>query len=384
MTDLARPPRAHLMDLEAKYTTEQGEFFFTGIQALVRVPLEQLRADARNGLRTAGFISGYQGSPLGGFDLELKARAALLERAHIVHQPGLNEELGATAVMGSQIAATLDSAHYDGVLGVWYGKAPGLDRASDAIRHANFAGTSRFGGVLAITGDDPANKSSTLPSSSNLTLEDLFMPTIFPGNVQEILDFGRHAVALSRLCGLWVAMKIVTSTADGAGSAEVHPDRIAPVLPTIEYEGRPYVAQVRSEFVFSSVAIEPEIFSARLPLAELYAAANPAVNEITVDPPDAWMGIVAPGQTYYEVIEALGKLGLDEEVCGATVSGCCGWAWSTRSSPRSCAGWRGASRRSSSSKRSALTSSAASATSSTARRTHPASSASSARTARLS
>ena len=166
MTDVAQPLRSQMLDLEARYTADEGEFFLTGIQALVRLPMEQLRVDAANGLRTAGFISGYQGSPLGGYDLELKSRAKLLEAMNIVHQPGLNEELGATAVMGSQLSQTFDTALYDGVLGIWYGKAPGLDRASDAIRHANYAGTSRFGGVLALTGDDPANKSSTLPSRS--------------------------------------------------------------------------------------------------------------------------------------------------------------------------------------------------------------------------
>jgi indolepyruvate ferredoxin oxidoreductase len=313
MTDVEPRMRSHLTDLEAKYTADEGEFFLTGIQALVRLPMEQLRVDAANGLRTAAFISGYQGSPLGTYDLELKTRAKLLERMNIVHQPGLNEELGATAVMGSQLAQTFDTARYDGVLGVWYGKAPGLDRASDAIRHANYAGTARFGGVLALSGDDPANKSSTLPSRSEQTLEDLAIPTIFPGNVQEILDFGRHAIALSRLCGLWTALKIVTAVADGAGSAELHPGRIAPVLPTIEYNGMPYVPQVRGNFISVSNDIEAEIYGARLPLAELYAASNPALNEITVSSGDDWIGIVSSGQTYYEVVEALRKLGLDDD-----------------------------------------------------------------------
>ena len=173
MTDVLPAGRVEMLDLEAKYTADHGEFFFTGIQALVRVPLDQMRADRRNGLRTAGFISGYQGSPLGGFDRELIDRRALLERHEIVHRPGLNEELGATAVMGSQLSSTFEEATYDGVVGIWYGKAPGLDRAGDAIRHGNYAGTSRAGGVLALAGDDPACKSSTLPSGSEYTLHDL-------------------------------------------------------------------------------------------------------------------------------------------------------------------------------------------------------------------
>ena len=313
MTDVMPGSRPGMLDLEAKYTADEGEFFFTGIQALVRVPFDQVRADGRNGLRTAVFISGYQGSPLGGFDRELIDRKALLGRNHIVHQPGLNEELGATAVMGSQLSSTFDDGLYDGVLGIWYGKAPGLDRASDAIRHANYAGTSRFGGVLALAGDDPASKSSTLPSGSEHTLADLHLPTLFPGNVQEILDLGRHGVALSRASGLWTGFKIVTAVADGAGTAEVHPERIRPVVPTVEYQGRPYLPQVTGNLITPySNEIEREIYEARMVLAREYAALNPGVNQVTVDPADAWLGIVASGRTYHEVVEALEKLGLDE------------------------------------------------------------------------
>lgn len=314
MTDVLPAGRTEMLDLEAKYTAEHGEFFFTGIQALVRVPFDQIRADRRAGLRTAGFISGYQGSPLGNFDRELLDRRALLDRHGIVHRPGLNEELGATAVMGSQLSSTFPEASYDGVVGIWYGKAPGLDRAGDAIRHGNYAGTSRAGGVLALAGDDPACKSSTLPSGSEYTLHDLNLPVIYPGNVQEILDLGLHGVALSRASGLWCGVKVVTPVADGAGTAEVHPERIRPVVPTIEYRGRPYVPTVSGHLLPPhSNEVEAEIFEARLGLARRYAELNPGVNAITVDPADAdaWLGIVAPGRTYYEVVEALRKLGLD-------------------------------------------------------------------------
>ena len=150
-------------ELDDKYQAESGSFYFTGVQALVRVPLDQMRADRQAGLQTATFVSGYQGSPLGGYDREIINHKTLMDRYHIVHRSGLNEELGATAVMGSQVSATFPRQRYDGVLGIWYGKAPGLDRAGDAIRHAQYAGTSQHGGVLALTGDDPANKSSTLP-----------------------------------------------------------------------------------------------------------------------------------------------------------------------------------------------------------------------------
>ena len=196
MTDLLPAP----FDLDAKYTEEYGSFFYTGIHALVRVPIDQMLADRRNGLHTATFVSGYQGSPLGGFDRELISHRGLMNELNIVHKAGLNEELGATAVLGSQVSHTFPEQRFDGVLGIWYGKAPGLDRAGDAIRHAQYAGTGQYGGALALTGDDPANKSSTLPSASVFTIADLHMPIIHPGIVQEVLDLGRHAV-LSNIDG---------------------------------------------------------------------------------------------------------------------------------------------------------------------------------------
>ena len=170
-----RTPREFSLDL--KYTAEEGVIYLTGIQALVRVPIDQRRADRRAGLRTAGFISGYPGSPLGGFDFELMRQSQLLREHEIFFTPGLNEDLAATAVWGSQLATAFPGPKYDGVLGVWFGKAPGVDRSGDALRHANFIGTSRTGGVLAYAGDDPTCKSSTLPSATELA--DIATPTTF-------------------------------------------------------------------------------------------------------------------------------------------------------------------------------------------------------------
>jgi indolepyruvate ferredoxin oxidoreductase len=308
MTDL----RPAAFDLDAKYTEEDGSFFYTGIHALVRIPIDQMLADRRAGLNTATFISGYQGSPLGGFDKEIIAHRALMDELHIVHKAGLNEELGATAVMGSQVAATFPKQRYDGVLGIWYGKAPGLDRAGDAIRHAQYAGTSEHGGVLALTGDDPANKSSTLPSASEFTISDLHMPIIHPGNVQEVLDLGRHAVHLSRTCGLWTSVKIVTSVADGSGTAEVGPDRVKALVPEFEWKGKPYRPRANGRLGGAPAnAIEEEIHDARLPLALQYGIDN-YLNRITVNPNQAWLGIVASGRVYHEILEAAHVLGLDE------------------------------------------------------------------------
>jgi len=300
-------------ELDDKYRAESGSFFFTGIHALVRVPLDQMRADRLAGLKTATFVSGYQGSPLGGFDREIMANQSLMDANNVVHKPGLNEELGATAVMGSQVATTFPEQRYDGVLGIWYGKAPGLDRAGDAIRHAQYAGAHEHGGVLALTGDDPSNKSSTLPSGSEFTLADLHLPILHPGNVQEVLDLGRHGVHLSRTAGLWTGIKIVTAVADGSGTAEVGPERIAPIIPTLEWNGKPYRPRVTGR-LGGAVAnsIEREIHEARMELARRYGIEN-KLNRITHNPSDAWLGIVASGRTYHEILAAANTLGLAEE-----------------------------------------------------------------------
>ena len=189
--------------------------------------------------------------------------------------PALNEELAATAVMGSQLVDSLDDKRYDGVVGVWYGKAPGLDRAGDAIRHGVFAGTSRHGGVMAIVGDDPAAKSSTLPSSSDATLVDLHMPILFPGDVQEALDLSRHAVALSRASGIWVGLKLVTPVADGTGTVDVHPDRVQPVTPTMEFDGKLFVPHPSGRLLTPyTLEMEREFQQVRSELARRYGVAN--------------------------------------------------------------------------------------------------------------
>src|SRR5207247_10665054 len=195
---------ARELTLDAKYRREEGLILLSVIQALVRLPLDQHRADKRRGLNTATLVSGYRGSPLGGLDLTLERNPALLREHNVVFLSGVNEDLGATAVYGSQLANLFPQPKYDGVLGMWYGKGPGVDRTGDIFKHANFAGVGRNGGVLALAGDDPLSKSSTLPSHSEVALYDALMPTIFPGNVQEILDLGLHGFMLSRVSGPWV------------------------------------------------------------------------------------------------------------------------------------------------------------------------------------
>src|SRR5699024_5529849 len=176
------------------------------------------RRDRAAGLRVATYISGYEGSPLAGYDLELARHKELLDDNEIHHSPGLNEESGATAIQGTQLVQTLEGATHDGVVGIWYGKAPGLDRAADALRHGNLMGAHPNGGAVVLVGDDPAAKSSTVPCASELALADLGMPVLYPADSQEVLEMGQHAVELSRASGLWVGMKIVTAVADGSSS----------------------------------------------------------------------------------------------------------------------------------------------------------------------
>jgi indolepyruvate ferredoxin oxidoreductase len=298
--------------LDDKYLLEEGRVFLSGIQALVRLPVDQHRADARAGLRTGTFVSGYQGSPLGTFDKELQRNAALCAEHDIHLQPGLNEELGATAVWGSQLAPALPGARRDGVVGLWYGKNPGLDRAADAIRHANFCGVPRYGGAVAIVGDDPSCKSSTLPSAAEPMLAGLLVPTLWPGTVQEVLDLGRHAIALSRASGLWTGLKIVTNVADAAGTAEVSADRVIPHVPVFEVSGRPYVHKPNPTMLApDSLISERNLVNVRLQIARLYAREN-HLNRVTVDGGGSpRLGIVAAGKTYRDLVQALLDLGLD-------------------------------------------------------------------------
>ena len=298
--------------LEDKYTQDRGRVYLSGIQALVRLPLDQHRADIRRGLKTATFISGYRGSPLGGLDQTLERMTTLLRAHDVVFSSGLNEDLGATAVYGSQMAGLFPNPRFDGVLGMWYGKAPGVDRSGDVFKHANYAGVGKNGGVLALAGDDPLSKSSTLPSHSEVALYDALMPTIYPGNVQEILDLGLHGFMLSRTSGLWVGVKIVTNVADEAGTAEVDPERVSPIIPVVELDGKPFQHQINVNLIPPyGLDMERTIHGARLELARRYAYEN-KLNRITVASPNAWLGIVTSGKTYYDVRQALVELGLDD------------------------------------------------------------------------
>ncbi len=306
-------------DLTDRYRADDGTVLLTGIQALARLPLEQLRVDRRRGLNTAAFISGYQGSPLGGYGEAARSAAATAPDLPIEVQPGVNEELAASAVMGSQLVASRGDARFDGVVGLWYGKGPGLDRATDALRHAVFAGTAMHGGAIALVGDDPQAKSSTLPSSSAGICDDLHMPVLYPGDPAEALSLGRHAIYLSRATGLWAALKIVADVADGSASVRLNADHIDPVMPLLD--GAPYHRVPDGRIITpASVETERELIEVRYQLAKAYAAAN-HLNTVTVAGESPWLGIVSSGITYREVREALSRLGLstDSDVAGAGI-----------------------------------------------------------------
>jgi indolepyruvate ferredoxin oxidoreductase len=296
--------------LADRYELEHGRVFLTGIQALVRVLLDQHRADARAGLRSATLVSGYQGSPLGGFDTEVSRLGALAVAHDIVHRPAVNEELAATAVWGSQLVATLPGPKYDGVLGVWYGKSPGVDRAADAIRHGNYVGTDPRGGVLALCGDDGACKSSTIPGASEELLASLRVPVIVPASVQEIVDLGRHAIACSRASGLWAALKVVTNVADATGTVEVGLERVEPQIPELDWDGAPFLHRPSARLLApESIEMERSIAEVRLELAKLYARAN-GLNRSVWAGRDAKVGLVAAGTAASNLARALAELGV--------------------------------------------------------------------------
>ncbi len=298
-------------ELSDRYRRDEGTAFVTGVQALARIPIEQLRRDRAAGLNTAAFLSGYPGSPLGGFDQEVARAIRTVPELPIVHQPAVNEELGATSVMGSQLAQGRPDATYDGVVGIWYGKAPGLDRAGDALRHGVFAGSSSRGGAVVLVGDDPACKSSTMPSSSDASLVDFHMPILYPGTMAECVELGLHAVAMSRASGLWSAMKIVTPVADGSGTITFPVLDRDPVMPTVEVDGEQWVSHPSAQFLGPRMLeVEREFREVRLPLAQRYGIEN-GLNRLTANPRDAWIGFVATGFTYVELLEAFRRLGLD-------------------------------------------------------------------------
>ena len=300
------------VSLEDKYALSEGRAFMSGVQALVRLPMLQRQRDAMAGLNTAGFISGYRGSPLGGYDQALWAAKKHLAANHIVFQPGVNEELGATAVWGTQ---QLDlypaSKKFDGVFGIWYGKGPGVDRCSDVFKHANMAGTSKHGGVIAIAGDDHISKSSTAPHQSDHIFKACGLPVFFPSTVQEILDMGLHAFAMSRFSGVWSGMKTIQEVVESSSSISVDPDRVNIVMPE-DFAMPPGGLHIR--WPDAPLEQEARLMDYKWYAALAYIRANKLNYNVLSGPQDRF-GIIASGKAFNDTRQALIDLGLDDDTC---------------------------------------------------------------------
>jgi indolepyruvate ferredoxin oxidoreductase len=294
------------MKLSDKFTLERGRVYLTGIQALVRLPIDQMRRDRRAGLNTGTFISGYEGSPLGGYDMALARAGKLLSEHNIHFRPGVNEDLAATAVFGSQIIDTIGKSKVEGVVGIWYGKGPGVDRSGDIFRHANLAGSGKNGGALLLCGDDPISKSSTIPSQSDFSLFNLGVPYLYPGNVQDILDYGLLAIALSRFSAAWVGMKMVTDVCDGGGTAELDPERPLIRLP----EGYQRHSDPRIVAPIT-LGLEHEVNVRRLEAAREFARLN-RINRH--NGAEARVGVLSTGKSYFDLMQALCDLDVRDGV----------------------------------------------------------------------
>ncbi len=296
-------------ELEDRYRVESGRVFLTGNQALVRLPIMQRQRDRAAGLNTAGFISGYRGSPLGTFDMNLWQAKKELEEHQVHFEPGLNEDLAATAVFGSQQATLMEGPKVDGVFGIWYGKGPGVDRACDALKHANYAGTSPNGGVLALMGDDPGAKSSSIAHQSEPAMIHCGIPVLNPSSVQDFLDFGLYGWALSRYSGLWVGLKCLTDTIESSGSVLVSPDRVRIVEPT-DFQVPPGGLHV--DWRNFPVQVEERLFEHRLPAVAAFLRANP-IDRTMLEAPNRRLGIVTTGKAYGDLRQALEDIGLTDE-----------------------------------------------------------------------
>ncbi len=297
------------VSLDDKYALETGHVFLTGAQAFVRLLILQRQRDALAGLNTAGFVSGYRGSPLGALDLSLWKAQKFLDRAHIKFQPGLNEDLAATAIWGSQQVNLYPGAKYDGVFSMWYGKGPGVDRCGDVFKHANHAGTSKHGGVLVLAGDDHGAKSSTLPHQSDHMFSAAMLPVLYPSSVQEILDLGLHGWAMSRYSGVWVGFKCVADTVESSASVSIDPDRTKIIIPD-DFPLPPDGVSIRWPDPF--LATEARMQNYKVYAALHYCRVN-RLNKIVIDSPKPRLGIITSGKSYLDVRQALDDLGITEQ-----------------------------------------------------------------------
>ena len=312
LTESIRQARGHVT-LDDKYALASGRAFMSGIQALVRLPMLQRLRDQQQGKNTAGFISGYRGSPLGGYDQALMKAGKYLKAQNIVFQPGVNEELAATALWGTQQLgfAPAGSNKFDGVFGIWYGKGPGVDRCGDVFKHANMAGTTPWGGVIAVAGDDHVARSSTATHQSDHIFKACGTPVFFPATVQEILDLGLHAFALSRFSGVWAGLKTIQEIVESSATVMIDPDRVQIKIPT-DFEMPPGGVHIR--WPDSALEQEARLFNYKWYAALAYVRAN-RLNYNVIEGPNDRFGLIASGKAYNDTRQALLDLGLDDRNC---------------------------------------------------------------------
>ncbi len=300
-----------------RYETTSGRVFLSGIQALVRLPIEQMRRDAVASLRTRSYITGYPGSPLGGYDIALKLARESLDRFGIKHVPAQNEEMAATSLIGTQMLDQHRHPDVDGVVGFWYGKGPGIDRSGDAIKHGNFAGTSTHGAVVFLSAEDHEAKSSSVPYQQEFAFEHFGVPVLYPASVSEFLSFGLHAIALSRFSGCWVAMKLIGPLCDGGEVVELSETEPLIVLPEVVINGKPFAKKANFTFFpVLNVATERQLYVERYVAVRAYSKAN-GFNRVVVASDRDRIGIVSAGKSFADTRQALLDLGLDDDALRA-------------------------------------------------------------------
>ncbi len=298
------------ISLDQKYTQSSGHVFLTGIQALVRLPMAQVRRDRAMGLNTAAFVTGYRGSPLGGYDQQLHAARKHLEQYNVKFQPGVNEDLAATAIWGSQQLNLSPGAKFDGITGIWYGKGPGVDRCGDVFRHGNAAGSAKNGGVLCLAGDDHGAKSSTVPHQSDHAFISALMPYLYPSSIHEMIEMGLLGIAMSRYSGCCVGMKVITETVETTAEINLNDEMTPFIIPT-DFEMPPGGLNLR--WPDDRYAQDKRLQDYKGFAAVAFARAN-KINRITMDSPNARYGIMASGKSYEDIRQALRELGITPEV----------------------------------------------------------------------
>jgi indolepyruvate ferredoxin oxidoreductase len=306
-------PGLRSVSLDDKYTLSQGSAFLSGTQALVRLPLMQQARDALAGHKTAALVTGYRGSPLGAYDQALQKAKAQLDQHHVQFLPAVNEDLAATALWGTQQTNLFEGARYDGVFGIWYGKNPGVDRCGDVFRHANQAGCSTLGGVLALAGDDVGAKSSTIAAQTDFIFSAVSMPVLAPATIQDYLDLGLHGIAMSRFASVWVGFRCVTDSVETSSVVDVSLDRITIKLPEFEMPAQGLSIRWPEE---SFLKLEERLLRYKLPAAIAYARAN-RLDRAVYPNQNARIGIISTGKAFLDVIQALSDLGIDEQTARA-------------------------------------------------------------------